>query len=101
MALLIVQLKTYKKGMCLVLFTAVNGTCSLDPEGGRRISKGIRRRRSRVGVREKHGGLKKRKWKEMEKGLINCKFTFKTLPDGLINRTKVICTYCRHEMSYH
>ena len=43
----------------------------------------------------------KRKWKEMEKGLMNGKFTFKTLPDGSVDRTKVICTYCRHEMSYH
>ena len=45
----------------------VNGTCSLDPEGSRRIRKGIRRRRSRVGVREKHGGLKsesERKWRK-------------------------------------
>ena len=32
---------------------------------------------------------------------MNGKFTFKTLPDGSVDRTKVICTYCRHEMSYH
>ena len=37
----------------------------------------------------------------MEKWLMNSKFTFKTLPDGSVHRTKVICTYCRHEMSYH
>ena len=46
---------------------AVSGTCSLDPEGGRRIRRGIKRRRSRVGVREKHGGLKsksERKWRK-------------------------------------
>ena len=38
---------------------------------------------------------------EMEKGLMNGKFTFKTLPDGSVDRTKVICPYCRQEMSYH
>ena len=46
---------------------AISGICSLDPEDGRRIRKGIRRRRSRVGVREKHGGLKsesERKWRK-------------------------------------
>ena len=32
---------------------------------------------------------------------MNGKFTFKTLPDGLVDRTKINCTYCRHEMSYH
>ena len=45
---------------------AVDGICSHDPEGGRRIRKGIRRR-SRVGVRRKHGGLKsesERKWRK-------------------------------------
>ena len=45
---------------------AINGTCSLDPKGGRRIRKGIRRR-SRVGIQEKHGGLKsesERKWRK-------------------------------------
>ena len=40
------------------MITAVNDTCILDPEGSRRIIKGIRRRRNRVGVGEKHGGLK-------------------------------------------
>ena len=43
----------------------------------------------------------KRQWKEMEKGLMNGKFIFKTLLDGFVDRTKVICTYCRHELSYH
>ena len=32
---------------------------------------------------------------------MNGKFTFKTLLDGSVDRTKVICTYCRHEVSYH
>ena len=32
---------------------------------------------------------------------MNGKITFKTLPDGSIDRTKVIYTYCWHEMSYH
>ena len=43
----------------------------------------------------------KQKRKEMERGLMNSKFTFKTLPDGSVDRTEVICTYCRQEMSYH
>ena len=46
---------------------AIGGICSLDPEGGRRIRKGIGRRRSRVGVQEKHGKLKsesERKWRK-------------------------------------
>ena len=47
---------------------AVDGTCSLDPEGGRRIRKGIRRR-SRVGVREKHGGLKSESERKRRKDL--------------------------------
>ena len=45
---------------------AVDGICSLDPEGGRRIKKGIRRR-SRVGIREKQGGLESEseiKWRK-------------------------------------
>ena len=49
----------------------VGGTCSLDPEGGRRIRKGIRRRRSRVRRSGKTRWTKKRKQKEMEKGLMN------------------------------
>ena len=32
--------------------------------------------------------------------LLFCKLRW-TLPDGSVNRTKVICTYCQHEMSYH
>ena len=91
---------TKKKETRIVWFTVVNGTCSLYPEGSRRIRKGIRRR-SRVGGSRKTRWTEKRKRKEMEKGLMNSKFTFKTLPDGSVNRTKVICTFCRHEMSYH
>ena len=49
-------------------------TCSLDPDGGRRIRKGIRRRRSRVGSSGKTWWTEK--WKEREKGLMNGKFTF-------------------------
>ena len=40
---------------------------SVVPEGGRKIRNGIRRIRSRVDVREKHGGLKsesERKWRK-------------------------------------
>ena len=33
-------------------------TPSYDPDGGRRIRKRIRRRRSKVGIGEKHSGLK-------------------------------------------
>ena len=58
---------------CIVWFMVIDGTCSLDPEGGRRIRKDIRRRRSRV------GGSGKTRWTD---------------------RTKVICMYCRHDMSY-
>ena len=29
------------------------------------------------------------------KGLLNGKFIFKTLPDGSLDRTKVICRYCQ------
>lgn len=32
---------------------------------------------------------------------MNGKFTFKAMPDGAVDKTKVICTYCRCEMSYH
>ena len=52
-------------------------------------------------------GLGKTRWTEkqkqklMEKGLKNGTFIFKTLPDGSVHRTKVICTDCQHEMSYH
>ena len=60
----------------------VDGICSLDPEGGRRIRKEIIRRRTRIGFREKTRWTEKRKWKDMEKGLVNRKFTFKTRPDG-------------------
>ena len=37
-----------------------------------------------------------RKWKEIEKGLMNGKFTLKSLSDSSGNRTKVICMYCWH-----
>ena len=40
----------------------------------------------------------------MEKGLMNGKFgkfSFITLPYGSVERTKVICTYCRHKISNH
>ena len=46
---------------------------------------------ARLAVWEKHSGLKS---EEMEKGVMKGKFTFKTLPDGSVNRTKVICMYC-------
>lgn len=38
---------------------------------------------------------------EKEKGLLNGKFTFKKMPDGSLDKTKVICMYCRVEMNYH
>ena len=56
-----------KKGTRIVWFMAVSGTCSLDPEGGRSIRKGIRRSRSRVGVGLVEGGLKSEsesKWRK-------------------------------------
>ena len=31
---------------------------------------------------------------------MNGKFTFKTLPDGSVDRAKVICVYCRHEVDH-
>ncbi|XP_077065477.1 E3 SUMO-protein ligase ZBED1-like [Siphateles boraxobius] len=33
--------------------------------------------------------------------LLNGKFTYKKLPNGSIDKTKVICVYCRCELSYH
>lgn len=33
--------------------------------------------------------------------LMNGKFTFKKLPDGSIDKTKVICVFCGCELSYH
>lgn len=33
--------------------------------------------------------------------ILNGKFSFKDLPDGSVDRTKVICIYCRGEFSYH
>ncbi|XP_074542086.1 uncharacterized protein LOC141802402 isoform X3 [Halichoeres trimaculatus] len=33
--------------------------------------------------------------------ILNGSFLFKVLPDGSLDKTKVICTYCRREMSYH
>nr|XP_054591163.1 E3 SUMO-protein ligase ZBED1-like [Nothobranchius furzeri] len=38
---------------------------------------------------------------ERKNGLLNGKFPFKTLPDGTTDKTKVICVYCRCELSYH
>ena len=42
---------------------------------------------------EKHSGLKSKSESKWRKD--------KTLPVGSVDRTKVICTHCRHEMSYH
>ena len=33
--------------------------------------------------------------------ILNGKFTLKKLPTGYINKTKVICVFCRCELSYH
>lgn len=33
--------------------------------------------------------------------LVNGKFHFKTLPDGSLDRTNVVCIYCKAEFSYH
>ncbi|KAL3983475.1 transcription elongation factor SPT4 [Sarotherodon galilaeus] len=38
---------------------------------------------------------------DKEKGLLNGKFHFKAMPDGSLDKTKVICIYCRCELSYH
>ncbi len=38
---------------------------------------------------------------DKEKGILNGKFSFKALPDGLLDKTKVICIYCRCELSYY
>ena len=78
---------------------AIDGTCSLDPEGGRRMRKGIRGIRSRVGAREKHGGLKSKSESNWRKDFWTANSL--SLPDGSVDKTKVIYTYCRHEMSYH
>ncbi len=32
---------------------------------------------------------------DTEKGLSNGKFSFKVLPDGSVDKTKVICIYCK------
>ena len=37
---------------------------------------------------------------DKEKGLSGGKFSFKALPDGSLNKNKVICIYCRCELSY-
>ena len=33
--------------------------------------------------------------------ILNGKFSYKALPDGSLDRTKVICVSCRAEFSYH
>jgi len=33
--------------------------------------------------------------------ILNGKFTFKKLPNGSIDKTKVICVFCRCEQSEH
>ena len=33
--------------------------------------------------------------------ILNGKFAFKQLPNGFIDKTKVICVFCRFELSYH
>jgi len=38
---------------------------------------------------------------DSRKGILNGKFSFKALPDGSVDQTKVICNYCRCELSYH
>ncbi|KAL4008846.1 hypothetical protein ACER0C_002698 [Sarotherodon galilaeus] len=38
---------------------------------------------------------------DKEKGLLNGKFNFKAMPDGSLDKTKVICIYCRCELSFH
>ena len=38
---------------------------------------------------------------DKEKGILNGKFTFKALPDGSVDKPKVICSYCQCELSYH
>ena len=38
---------------------------------------------------------------EKEKGLLNGRFSFKALPDGSLDKNRVICTYCRCELRYH
>ena len=36
-----------------------------------------------------------------EPTLLNGKFNFKRMPDGSLDKNRVICTYCRSEFSYH
>ena len=36
-----------------------------------------------------------------KKYILNGKFSYKVLPDGSLDRTKVICIYCRGEFTYH
>lgn len=33
--------------------------------------------------------------------MLNGKFTFRKLPNGGIDKSKVICVYCHRELSYH
>ena len=37
----------------------------------------------------------------MERGLLDGKFHFKKLRDGLVDKTKAVCTDCQAEFSYH
>lgn len=37
----------------------------------------------------------------MENGLLNGKFHFKSLPDGSLDKSKAVCSYCKAEFSYH
>ena len=41
-------------------------------------------------------------WAEMDnkKGLLNGEFNFKAFADGSLDKTKVICMYCRCELTY-
>ncbi len=38
---------------------------------------------------------------DIKDSILNGKFSYKALPDGSLDRTKVICIYCRCEFSYH
>ena len=37
----------------------------------------------------------------MERELLDGKFHFKKLPDGLVDKTKAVCTDCQAKFSYH
>lgn len=36
-----------------------------------------------------------------KEGLLDGKFQYKTLPDGSVDKTKVICAFCKAEFNYH